>query len=325
MLKILVFICAENRIIKNSYLEILGKLNNITKSDLHLAIVGEVDEKQLAIASRYSIQKIFLIEESAGYSLEQYSKSLESILNKEEYDYVVSSANYKTKEFFPYLVGKIKTTMVSDVVDFTFSEKFIFSKPLFAGKCTSSVTLKGKKPYFVTIRPNVFGDYLLSEVSPNSTCPIEKISTSAEGTATHLTIKEMIKQASEKIDLTEANIIVSGGRGIKNRDNFKLLDDLAKVLGATVGASRAAVDSGYAPHSMQVGQTGKTVSPSLYIACGISGAIQHLAGMRTSKFVVAINTDANAPIFSRADYGLVGDLFEIVPIMTVELSNYLRK
>lgn len=134
-----------------------------------------------------------------------------------------------------------------------------------------------------------------------------------------LVIKEVKKGDSDKIDLTEAPIIITGGRAIKAAENYKMLEDCAAKIGAAVGASRAAVDAGYAPHSMQVGQTGKTVSPRLYIACGVSGAVQHFAGMKTSKVIVAINEDKDAPIFAKCDYGIVGDIFEVVPVLTEKL------
>jgi electron transfer flavoprotein alpha subunit len=199
-------------------------------------------------------------------------------------------------------------------------DKFIGTRPMFAGKCLADVELSGPKPHFATFRPNSLG---ISEGTSNA---VEKSESNAEiSTEIKAKIAEIVKGASEKLDLTEANIIVSGGRAMGNAENFKVLDELADVLGATVGASRAAVDSGYAPHSMQVGQTGKTVAPTLYIACGISGAIQHLAGMRTSKVIVAINNDKDAPIFSKADYGIVGDLFKVVPLLTDEFKKVLNK
>jgi electron transfer flavoprotein alpha subunit len=192
--------------------------------------------------------------------------------------------------------------------------QIIATRPVYAGKALIDIKLNSRIKIF-TIRPNVF-----------------KPQSSSNGKTTDITVKEVnpqnlksrvvgFKKSEGKLDVAEADIIVSGGRGLKGPENFHLVEELAETLGAAVGASRAVVDAGWRSHREQVGQTGKTVSPSLYIACGISGAIQHLAGMSSAKYIVAINKDKDAPIFNIADYGIAGDAFEILPVLTEEIKK----
>jgi electron transfer flavoprotein alpha subunit len=316
MAKVLVYTELNHGKVKNVTLEILGKLKGQT---VDVAVIGDMDAAAVAECAKYGAASVHKLKGSNldKYSPEGYANALKDFISKGGYDYVFAGATSLAKDMMPRLSGLFDAGLASDVTNFIFEgDKFSGTRPLFAGKCLAKVELAGPKPYFVTIRPNALG---LTDA------PTAGAGTAADASVNagdiKAMVKEIIKGASEKLDLTEANIIVSGGRSMKAKENFKILDDLANVIGATVGASRAAVDSGYADHSMQVGQTGKTVAPTLYIACGISGAIQHLAGMRTSKVIVAINTDPDAPIFTKADYGIVGDLFQIVPIMTQEFKN----
>ena len=320
MAKILVFTETHGQDVKSVTLEILGKLSG---HEVDVAAIGELSETAVKEAAAAGAANVHILkgDKLGEYSPEGYSHALKSFIDGKGYDYIFAGATSLGKDLLPRLAGLFDAGMASEVTNFTFDgDTFNGTRPMFAGKCLAKVNITGPKPHFVTVRPNALG----TPENPTAGAG-NKNEVSADAGEIRAAIKEIIKGASEKLDLTEANIIVSGGRAMKNAENFAILEKMADVIGATVGASRAAVDSGYAPHSMQVGQTGKTVSPSLYIACGISGAIQHLAGMRTSKVIVAINTDPDAPIFTKADYGIVGDLFQIVPIMTEEFKNLLGK
>ena len=191
-------------------------------------------------------------------------------------------------------------------------------RPMFAGKVYAEVVFSDRKPQMASVRPNVLG---LPEADESRKAEVVKVDVQVGPDDIGLEVVDFVEVGGGKIDLTEAEIIVSGGRGMKGAENFKILEELAEVLGGVVGASRAAVDAGWRPQSDQVGQSGKVVSPNLYIACGISGAIQHLAGMGTSKVIVAINKDPEAPIFKKADYGVVDDLFKVVPALTEEVRK----
>jgi electron transfer flavoprotein alpha subunit len=225
------------------------------------------------------------------------------------------------KSCLPSLAAALATGLASDCTDLKIDGgKLVATHPVYSGKALVDIRIPNSKPQMAMIRPNSFGT---TTPQAGATAAVEKKAANP-GEVKAQTL-DVVQGAAGKVDLTEAEVIVSGGRAMKNAENFKILDQLAAVIGATVGASRAAVDSGYAPHDMQVGQTGKVVNPKLYMAFGISGAIQHLAGMRTSKVIVAVNKDPEAPIFQKADYGIVGDLFEVVPMLTEEFKKVMHE
>lgn len=269
-------------------------------------------------------QHAHLVEHAslAHYSAEGFSAVVAELAKSSGADAVLASVSAQVKDFLPRTAVKLDTGMASDCTEISVAgEKLEAKRPMYSGKVFASVDFQGAKPCIASVRPNALGmkpqkpgNAAVNIVSAPNLPPLRAV------------VKEVVEKsgAANKTDLTEADRIVSGGRSFKNAENFKMLEDLASVIGATVGASRAAVDAGYRPHSDQVGQTGKTVSPSLYMAFGISGAIQHLAGMRSSKVIVAVNSDAGAPIFQKADFGVVGDLFQIVPALTEEFKKVLR-
>jgi electron transfer flavoprotein alpha subunit len=255
------------------------------------------------------------------YNPEVFTDAVAQVLSSKKPSVVLASSTMLARDLFPRVAARLNTGVISDCtqLELTSSGEAKVRRPMYAGKCTAEVVFENSPTKIILMRPN---QLTVDAPTAGKTPAVESITPVVKDLMT--TIKEIVKGTSGKLDLTEANIIVSGGRGMKEAANFKILEELAEVLGATVGASRAVVDAGWVPHGMQVGQTGKTVAPSLYIACGISGAIQHLAGMSGSKVIVAINKDGNAPIFQKATYGIVGDVFEVVPLLTQEFKKLLH-
>jgi len=224
---------------------------------------------------------------------------------------LMGTASTEGKDLFARLSAFMDLPMVSDALDVDLDKKQV-KKSHFSGKVTATLQVNADI-LLCTVRPNA-----LAPVPVQAAAQVVEFTAAAEKTGLAEVVETITSQGSA-MDLTEAPVIVSGGRAVGDKDNFKMIEACAAKLGGAAGASRAAVDAGYAPHSRQVGQTGKTVSPKLYIACGISGAVQHFAGMKTAKIIVAVNQDKDAPIFSKSDYGIVGDIFEVIPALTEKL------
>lgn len=234
---------------------------------------------------------------------------------------VLAAASAQGKDLSARLSARLNVGMAQDCISFSMEEnRLTATRPIYAGKAYAKVQFDDSYPNMATARPNVLG---LKDPDISRSAEILEATFSLEQSDLKTKVVQVLKDQSGKIDLTEAEKIVSGGRGMKGPEGYSILEELAGVIGATVGASRSAVDAGWRPYSDQVGQTGKVVSPNLYIACGISGAIQHIAGMGTSKVIVAINKDPDAPIFQKADFGIVDDLFKIVPALTEQLKKIL--
>ncbi len=245
-----------------------------------------------------------------------YSRVVSSIIKNENPDVVLFPFSSMGKDIVPSITARLGVSAASDCTKIEIiNGEIICHRPVYSGKAVAKVSFSNK-PVVISLRPNTFS-ITEKPVSPNIT--EVKIDLASDDFLT--VIKEIVSAESKRPELTEADIIVSGGRGMGGSEKFSILEELADLLGAAVGASRSAVDAGWRPQKDQVGQTGKTVSPDLYIACGISGAIQHIAGISSAKYIVAINNDTEAPIFKVADYGIIGDLFEVVPAMIDELKN----
>jgi electron transfer flavoprotein alpha subunit len=313
MSKILVF--AEQRQgelkkIAFENLTVAKKLGNGLGAELIAVLIGDNVTSLGEALGKYGASKVITCQNQALslYQPDGYAKILADIIKKEGATIIIMGATLMGKDLAPRVAARLDAALATDCISVETADSDLkIVRPMYAGKVRATIRLKSEIK-MLTIRPNVY----LAEENPVTAELKEYILDPAEIKST---VTGVIAGSKDKLDVTEADIIVSGGRGMKGPENFHLITDLAKKFNAAQGASRAVVDAGWRPYEEQVGQTGKTVSPSLYIAVGISGAIQHLAGMSSSKYIVAINKDSEAPIFKVADYGIVGDLFEVVPKM----------
>ncbi len=304
--------------------EVIGEAARLAGGQVEAVwLTDKASDAGLKQLGEWGATRVWLLENAAyaPYRSEVWAGAVAELAAKESPRAILGAVTSRQREFVARLAARLGVGLAADCVAFAMDgDKLVATRPIYAGKLLSRVVW-AKGPWVATLRPNVFRP---ADAQPGKTAAIERPSLSAP--AAIMKFVERREDVSTGLpELTEAETVISGGRGMKGPENYVILEDLARVIGAAVGASRAAVDAGWRPHRFQIGQTGRTISPKLYLGFGVSGAIQHLAGMRTSKVIVAVNKDPEAPIFKIADFGIVADLFEVVPELTKEFKKLLEK
>lgn len=325
-----VFAETEENDISSVTFELLGKARQLA-NDLNTyvgAVLLGYNVKNLAnkLIER-GADKVYLVEHPAlkHFISETFSNTIINLIKKHKPEIFLAGATTLGRSLVSRIAIGAYAGLTADCTGLDIDKErkiLIQTRPAFGGNIMARIISPNFRPQMATVRHKVMPE---AEINPNHKGEIIEESFDENFIEKRVKFIDFIKEETSKVNLAEANIIVSGGRGLKSPENFKLLEELADVLGAAIGSSRACVDAGWIPYSHQVGQTGRTVNPKIYIACGISGQIQHLVGMQSSKIIIAINSDANAPIFKVADYGLVGDLFKIVPALTKKLRQIKNK
>jgi electron transfer flavoprotein alpha subunit len=320
MAGILVFIEQRDGEIRKASLQAVSEAKRLASTagwEVAAVIAGSGLGDVASQVGGFGAQKVFVADDAnlALYSAEGYAEVVSKAAEQCSPKAVFFSATALGRDLAPRAAARLGVSALADVTGLDLDgETLVARRPVYSGKAFATVDAAGKAPQVVSLRPNVFA----AEESGGSA---EVVALDGLSLSVRAVVKDLVATGGGELDVAEADVIVSGGRGIKAPENFALIRELAEALGGAVGASRAAVDAGWIEHAHQVGQTGKVVSPSLYVACGISGAIQHLAGMSSSKIIVAINKDPDAPIFKIADYGVVGDLFEVIPPLVEEIKK----
>ena len=300
--------------VSHEVLTVARRVADGTGGEVHALVIGGSGVATDGLGA-YGADKVLVAADDAlsDYQADRYAAVAAAQVRDAGCTIVLVAATAMGKDLAPRIAARLACGLAADVTDVQYDGGVVVTRPVYAGKATYTLRVTGS-PSVISVRPNAVAP--VQRQRPGTVAAV----TPEAGEPRARTV-EMKQPEKATLDVAEASVVVSGGRGLKEPERFKLLEDLADALGGAVGASRAVVDAGWRPHAEQVGQTGKVVSPNLYFAIGISGAIQHLAGIRTAKTIVAINKDADAPIFKAADYGIVGDLFEIVPRLTEEIRK----
>lgn len=326
---VFVFIEQRDGNLQSVGLELLGKARDLAKElseEVYAVLMGYNIEDKATELIEYGADKVIIMDsiELKEYSTEAYTQGLCKLIQERNPSIVLIGATTIGRDLGPRISARITTGLTADCTRLEISEdkELLMTRPAFGGNLMATIICPDHRPQMSTVRPGVMRSLPRDRSRKGD---IEKFEISFNKDKFRVRIKETIKEKTNMIDITEAKILVSGGRGIGNKEGFENLNQLAQTLGAEVSASRAIVDSGLIDHNRQVGQTGKTVRPDLYIACGISGAIQHIAGMEESEFILAINKDRYAPIMQMADLGIVGDAKDIIPALNERLKSLKNK
>ena len=302
------------------------KLANKLGVELSAVAIGSGIKENAMEAFSYGLDKLYLLDSPIfSTNLDDiFAKALVQVIHKYKPDIFLAGATWFGRTLIPKVAAILKTGLTADCTGLAIDEEkkiLLQTRPTFGGNILATIVTRNARPQMATVRPHVMEKKKISEDKGEYKDRIEYIKIDESKFKTKYKLLGIDKELDEKINITDYDVIVSGGRGIGGSEKFPMLKELADLLGGVVGASRAAVDSGWISYPHQVGQTGKTVNPKIYIACGISGAIQHLAGMQTSDIIIAINKDSSAPIFKVANYGIVGDVFEVIPMLIKRLKN----
>lgn len=313
-------------------LELLGKAKDLAKDlnvDVTAMLLGSGIKGLADTLAEYGADKVIVVDDPMlkDYRTEPYAHALASIINEYKPEIVLVGATAIGRDLGPRVSARVATGLTADCTVLEIGDfqgkpnQLLMTRPAFGGNTIATIACPDNRPQMATVRAGV-----MQKITPVAGAKAEIIDYNPGFTPDnkYVEILNIVKEVTDTVDIMEAKILVSGGRGVGSKENFKILEDLAEVLGGTVSCSRAVVDSGWLPKDLQVGQTGKTVRPQVYFAIGISGAIQHTAGMEESDIIIAINKDENAPIFDVADYGIVGDLNKIVPMLTEELKKAVK-